>query len=130
MTHSPIDYSAASHEVQAVYDDIKATRGVDDVNLFWKYLAHHPELLRHTFERLKGVMAPGALDSPTKEMLYLAVSIAHGCDYCIASHTAAARQKGMSAAMEGELLAVVAMASQTNRLATALRVPVDPGLQP
>lgn len=121
----PVEYADAPPEVRAVYDDIKATRGVPDVNNFWKYLAHDPASLRRTWTSLKEVMAPGALDPLTKEMLYLAVSIAQGCDYCIASHTAAARRNGMSDAMLGELIAVVGMAVETNRLAQARRVPVD-----
>ncbi|MCX7374684.1 MAG: carboxymuconolactone decarboxylase family protein [Alphaproteobacteria bacterium] len=121
-----IEYADASPEVRAVYDDIKATRGVPDVNNFWKALATHPSTLAATWERLKQVMAPGALDPLTKEMLYLAASATAGCQYCVASHTAAARARGMSDAMHGELLAVIAMAAQTNRLAEALRVPVDP----
>lgn len=121
----PVEYANAPPEVRAVYDDIKATRGVPDVSNFWKYLAHDPASLRRTWASLKEVMAPGALDPLTKEMLYLAVSIAQGCDYCIASHTAAARRNGMSDAMLGELIAVVGMAVETNRLAQARRVPVD-----
>ncbi len=124
-----IDYDQAPPEVRAVFDDIKRTRGVPDVNNFWKALAVDPPLLRATWERLKAVMAPGALDPLTKELIYLAVSIAHGCEYCIASHTAAARARGMDTRMYGELLAVVAMAAQTNRLAQALRVPVDPAFE-
>lgn len=121
-----IQYAEASPEVRAVFDDIMATRGVPDVNNFWKALATHPPTLAATWERLKQVMAPGALDPLTKEMLYLAASATAGCQYCVASHTAAARAKGMDDAMHGELLAVIAMAAQTNRLAEALRVPVDP----
>ncbi len=124
-----IEYADASPEVRAVFDDIKATRGVPDVNNFWKALAVHPPTLARTWESLKQVMAPGALDPMTKEMLYLAVSAAAGCQYCVASHTAAARAKGMTDAMHGELLAVIAMAAETNRLAEALRVPVDPQFQ-
>ena len=120
-----VEYAEAPAEVRAVYDDIKATRGVPDVNNFWKALAVHPPTLRRTWESLKEVMAPGALDPLTKELLYLAVSVAHGCEYCIASHTASARAKGMTPEMYGELLAVVGMAAETNRLATALQVPVD-----
>ncbi len=120
-----IEYEDASAEVRAVYDDIKASRGIPDVNNFWKALAVHPPTLRRTWESLKQVMAPGALDPLTKELLYLAVSIAHGCDYCIASHTASARARGMNDEMYGELLAIVGMAAETNRLATALQVPVD-----
>jgi AhpD family alkylhydroperoxidase len=124
--HQPIEYAQASPEVRAVYDDIMATRNVPDVNNFWKYMAHHPATLKRTWESVKEVMAEGALDPLTKEMLYLAVSISNGCEYCIASHGAAARKQGMSEAMFGELLAVVGMANETNRLAYGLRVPVDP----
>lgn len=121
-----IEYADAAPEVRAVFDDIKATRGVPDVNNFWKALAVHPPTLARTWANLKQVMAPGALDPLVKEMLYLAVSAAAGCNYCVASHTAAARARGMDDAMHGELLAVIAMAAETNRLAEALRVPVDP----
>ena len=121
----PIDYSAASKEVRAVFEDIKATRKVDDVNNFWKYLANDPATLRRTWESVKQVMAPGALNPLTKEMIYLAVSISNGCGYCIASHTAAARKAGMSEAMFGEVMAVVGMANETNRLANGYRVPID-----
>jgi AhpD family alkylhydroperoxidase len=121
----PIEYGEASAEVRAVYDDIMATRGTDRVNDFWKVLANHPATLRRTWESIKAVMAPGALDALTKEMVYLAVSAANGCEYCIASHTAAARRAGMTDAMHGELLAVVGMACETNALASAYRVPVD-----
>ena len=123
-----IEYADASAEVRAVFDDIMAARGVADVNNFWKALAVHPPTLRRTWESLKQVMAPGALDPLTKEMLYLAASATAGCAYCTASHTAAARAKGMTEAMHGELLAVLGMAAETNRLAEALRVPIDPGL--
>jgi AhpD family alkylhydroperoxidase len=121
-----IEYGAASAEVRAVYDDIKATRKVDDVNNFWKALASHPPTLRRTWETLKSVMAPGALDPLSKELIYLAVSATNGCEYCIASHTVAARQKGMTDEMLGELLAVVGMANETNRLADGYQVEVDP----
>jgi AhpD family alkylhydroperoxidase len=121
-----VQYAEAPPEVQAVYDDIMATRGVADVNNFWKALAVHPPTLARTWHSLKQVMAPGALDPLTKELVYIAVSVAQGCEYCIASHTAAARAKGMTDAMYGELLAVIGMAAETNRLAQALRVPVDP----
>ena len=126
MSRRPIDYADASAEVRAVFDDIKRTRGVPDVNNFWKYLAHDPVTLRRTWESLKDVMAPGALDPLTKEMVYLAVSVSNGCGYCIASHGAAARKAGMSEAMFGELMAVVGMANETNRLANGYRVPIDP----
>jgi AhpD family alkylhydroperoxidase len=121
-----VEYEDAAPEVRAVFDAIKTARGVPDVNNFWKALAVHPPTLARTWESLSAVMAPGALDARTKEMLYLAVSIAHGCTYCIASHTAAARARGMTEAEYGELLAVVGMASETNKLAEALRVPLDP----
>lgn len=120
-----IEYADASPEVRAVYDDIMRTRKIDWVNNFWKALANHPPTLRRTWESLKEVMAPGALDLVTKEMLYLAVSAAHNCEYCTYSHTAGARRAGMTEAMLGELMAVVAMASETNALANAYRVPVD-----
>jgi AhpD family alkylhydroperoxidase len=121
----PIDYQKASHAVRAVFDDIKKTRNVPDVNNFWKYLANDPVLLEHTWGSVKRVMAPGALDPLMKEMIYLAVSITNGCEYCIASHTAGARKAGMSEKMLGELMAVVGMANETNRLADGYRVPVD-----
>src|SRR5271163_4384867 len=102
-SRSPIDYRDASAEVRAVFDDIKHTRQVEDVNNFWKYLAHDPATLRRTWESIKEIMAPGALDALTKEMLYLAVSATNQCGYCIASHTAAARKAGMTDTMLGEL---------------------------
>ncbi len=117
------DMSEAAH---AVIADIKATRNTEFINNFWRVLANDPPLLRRTWESLKEVMGPGSLDPLVKEMLYIAVSISNSCDYCIRSHTAAARAKGMSEAQLGELLAVVGMASETNRLATGLQVPVDP----
>lgn len=120
-----VEYAEAPPEVRAVYDAIKAARGVPDVNNFWKALAVHPPTLARSWESLREVMAPGALDPLVKEMLYLAVSMANGCAYCTASHAAAARARGMSEAQYGELLAVVGMAAETNRLAEALRVPVD-----
>jgi len=126
MSRKPIDYAHATPEVRAVFDDIKRTRGVADVNNFWKYLAHDPVTLQRTWESLKQVMAPGALDPLVKEMVYLAVSVSNGCGYCIASHGAAARKAGMSEAMFGELMAVVGMANETNRLVQGYRVPIDP----
>jgi AhpD family alkylhydroperoxidase len=125
----PIEYADASPEVRAVYDDIKRTRRVDDVNNFWKYLARDPATLKRTWESIKEIMAPGALDAVTKEMVYLAVSVTNGCPYCIASHTAAARKAGMSEAMFGELMAVVGMANESNRLANGYRVPIDPAFE-
>jgi AhpD family alkylhydroperoxidase len=121
----PVDPRKAPREVRAVFDDIKTTRNVKDVNNFWKYLANDPALLERTWSTLKATMAPGALDALTKEMIYLAVSVSNGCAYCIASHTAAARKAGMTEAMFGELMAVVGMANETNRLANGYRVPVD-----
>ena len=120
-----VEYEDASPEVRAVYDDIRKTRNTDLVNNFWKALASHPPTLRRTWESLKEVMAPGALDPLTKEMLYLAVSTTNSCEYCIASHTAAARKAGMTDEMLGELMGVVGMANETNRLATGYRGPVD-----
>lgn len=124
-----VEHADAPPEVRAVFDDIMRTRGVPDVNNFWKALAVHPPTLARTWASIKEVMAPGALDPLTKEMLYLAASMAAGCAYCTASHTASARAKGMTEAMRGELLAVVGMAAETNRLADALRVPLDPALE-
>lgn len=122
----PIQPEDASPEVKAVFDDILATRKTDWINDFWKVLAHHPPTLKRTWESLKQVMAPGgALDPVTKEMIYLAVSITNGCEYCIASHTAAARAKGMTEAMLGELIGVIGMANETNALVTAYQVEVD-----
>jgi len=122
----PIEYRDAAPDVRAVFDDIKRTRQVADVNNFWKYLAHDPVTLRRTWESVKEVMAPGKLDVLTKEMLYLAISVSNGCGYCIASHGAAARKAGMTEAMFGELMGVVGMANETNRLANGYRVPIDP----
>jgi len=120
-----VEYEDASPEVRAVYDDIMATRGTDWINNFWKALASHPPTLQRTWDSLKQIMAPGALDPLTKELVYLAVSTTTGCEYCIASHTAGARKAGMTDAMLGELMAVVGMANETNRLANGYRVPVD-----
>jgi len=125
----PIEYADASPRVRAVYDDIKQSRGVPDVNNFWKYLAHDPATLERTWVSIKEIMAPGALDPLTKEMIYLAVSVTNGCGYCIASHTAAARKAGMSEAMFAEVMAVTGMANETNRLANGYRVPIDPMFQ-
>ena len=124
-----IQYEDASPEVQAVFDDIKRTRNIPDVNNFWKALANHPEMLQRTWEALAEIMKPGALDPLTKEMIYVAVSVANNCDYCIHSHTASARAKGMTDSQYSELLAVIGMASQTNALATAMKVPIDPQFQ-
>ncbi len=122
---APVDYKDASPQVRAVYDDIMRTRQVADVNNFWKYLARDPATLKRTWESVKEIMAPGALDPLVKEMIYLAVSVTNGCAYCIASHTAAARKAGMTEEMFGEVMAVTGMANETNRLANGYRVPVD-----
>lgn len=120
-----IEYEDASPEVRAVYDDIMTTRKVDRVNNFWKVLANHPPTLARIWEQVKTVMAPGALDPLTKELIYVAVSATNGCEYCTYSHTASARAKGMTEEMLGEVLAVAALANETNRLANGYRVPVD-----
>jgi AhpD family alkylhydroperoxidase len=114
-----------SPEASAVFADIRKTRQSEFVNNFWRALAHDPKTLRRTWESIKEVMAPGALDPKIKEMLYVAVSVAHGCSYCIHSHTAGARAKGMTETEYREMLALVGMAAETNRLVTALGVPVD-----
>jgi AhpD family alkylhydroperoxidase len=120
-----IEYADASPEVREVYDDIMATRQTDWINNFWKALAHDPQTLRRTWRSIKEIMAPGALDAITKEMLYVAVSVSNQCGYCIASHTAAARKAGMSDGMFAELMAVVGMANETNRLASGYQVEID-----
>ena len=125
-----IEYTDASPEVRSVYDDIMKTRGVDWINNFWKALANDPKELARVWQNVKQVMAPGALDPLVKEMVYLAVSVTNGCEYCTYSHTAAARTKGMSDAMLMELLAVVGLANETNRLANGLRVDVDRQFKP
>ena len=125
-----IEYAEASAEVRVVYDDIMKTRGVDWVNNFWKALANDPALLARVWAQVKQVMASGALDPLVKEMIYVAVSATNGCEYCTYSHTAAARKRGMTEAMFMELMAVVGLANQSNRLANGLRVPVDPQFIP
>ena len=125
-----IEYEQANEAVRAVYDDIMATRKVDWVNNFWKVLAHDPALLKRTWDTLREVMAPGALDPLVKEMIYIAVSATNGCEYCTYSHTASAHAKGLSEAQLMELLAVVGMANETNRLANGLRPPVDAAFEP
>jgi len=120
-----IEYDQASPAVREVYDDIMATRNIDWVNNFWKAIAVQPDLLRRTWEGVKAVTAPGALDPLTKEMIYIAVSVTNGCEYCINSHTAAARKKGMTEEMLAELMAVIGMANQTNALVTGFRVELD-----
>ena len=120
-----IEYDAASPEVRAVYDDIRATRQTDFINNFWKTLANHPPTLKMVWEQVKSVMAPGALDPLTKQLIYIAVSATNGCEYCLHSHTAAALAGGMTPEIFAETLAVAGLANETNRLATAWRVPVD-----
>ena len=121
-----VEYAQASPQVKSVYDDIMKTRGTDWINNFWKALANDPKELARVWANVKQVMAPGALDPLVKEMVYVAVSATNGCEYCTHSHTAAARKKGMTDAMLMELLAVVGLANETNRLANGLRVEVDP----
>src|SRR5947209_2573067 len=125
-----VEYKDASPEVRAIYDDIMATRKTDWINNFWKAIAHDPVTLRRTWESIKQIMAPGALDPLTKELLYVAVSVTNNCAYCIASHTAAAQKAGMSAAMFAELMAVVGMANETNRLANGYQVAIDDRFRP
>ena len=120
-----MEYQDASPEVRAIYDDIMATRKTDWINNFWKGLAHDPVTLRRTWQSVKEIMAPGALDALTKEMIYVAVSASNQCGYCIASHTAAARKAGMTDAMLAELMAVVGMANETNRLASGYQMEID-----
>ena len=120
-----VEYEDAGPEVRAVFDDIMATRKVDRVNNFWKAIARDPVTLRRTWESLKQIMAPGALDPLTKELIYVAVSVTNNCGYCIASHTASAQAKGMTDAMFKELMAVVGMANETNKLVTGYQVELD-----
>ncbi|MGO9513599.1 MAG: carboxymuconolactone decarboxylase family protein [Steroidobacteraceae bacterium] len=122
---APIEYTDASAEVRAVYDDIMATRNTDWVNNYWKVLAHHPPTLRRMWANSKQVMGPGALDPLTKELIYLAVSVTNGCRYCIASHGAAARKKGMTPEQHAELVAIIGLANETNRHAAALDLQID-----
>lgn len=126
---TPIEYDAASPEVRAVYDDIMATRKVPAVNNFWKVLAHDPPQLARVWAQVKAVMGEGTLDPLVKEMIYVAVSVTNDCEYCIHTHTASARRKGMTPAMFHELMAVVALANATNRLANGYRIDVDPQFQ-
>ncbi len=125
----PLSDEEVSAEALAIFTEIRAARQTDFINNFWRVLAHDPPLLRATWDRLAVVMGPGTLDPMVKEMIYLAVSAANGCSYCVHSHTAAARAKGMTEAQHGELLSVIAMASQTNALADALQIPVDERFQ-
>jgi AhpD family alkylhydroperoxidase len=125
-----VEYRDASPEVRAVFDDIMATRKTDWINNFWKVLAADPPTLARIWDNVKRVTAPGALDALTKEMVYIAVSVTNGCEYCIHSHTASARAKGMTDAQFAELLAVVGLANETNRFAEGYRIPVDPQFVP
>jgi AhpD family alkylhydroperoxidase len=125
-----VEYQDASPAVRAVFDDIMATRKTDWINNFWKVLAADPPTLARIWDNVKRVMAPGALDPLTKEMLYIAVSVTNGCEYCVHSHTASARAKGMTDAQFAELMAVVGLANETNRFAEGYRIPVDPQFVP
>jgi len=129
-TFKLVEYADASPEVRAVYDDIMATRKTDWINNFWKAIAHDPQTLQRTWQSIKQIMAPGALDPLTKELLYVAVSVTNNCQYCIASHTASARQKGMTDAMFHELQAVIGMANETNKLVTGYQVEIDEKFKP
>ncbi len=122
---APIEYGQASAEVRAIYDDIMATRQTDWINNYWKVLAHHPPSLRRMWANSKEVMGPGALDPLTKELIYLAVSVTNGCEYCIASHGAAARRKGLTSEQHAELVAIIGLANETNRHAAALALEID-----
>jgi len=122
---APIEYADASADVRAVYDDIMATRKTDWINNYWKVLAHHPPTLRRMWANSKEVMGPGALDPLTKELIYMAVSVTNGCKYCIASHGAAARAKGLTAEQHAELVAIIGLANETNRHAVALDLQID-----
>lgn len=124
-----IEYENASDAVKAIYDDIKTSRKLDDVNNFWKYLANDENTLRRTWESIREVMAPGALDPLVKELIYVAVSVTNNCAYCIASHSAAAAKAGMTDEQFNELLAVVGMANETNRLVNGYRIPIDPAFE-
>jgi AhpD family alkylhydroperoxidase len=120
-----VEYKDASPEVRAVYDDIMATRKTDWINNFWKAIAKDPATLKRTWEDIKQIMGPGALDPLTKELLYVAISVSNQCDYCIASHTVSARNKGMTDAMFKELMSVVGMANETNRLSAGYQIEID-----
>lgn len=126
----PVNYEDASPAVRAVFDDIKTSRKVPDVNNIWKYLANDPATLKRTWSSVKEVMAPGgALDPVVKEMIYLAISVTNNCGYCVASHSFAATKAGMTDEMFGEVMAIVGMANETNRLVTGYRVPIDPAFE-
>lgn len=124
-----IDYENASEHVKVIFDDIKASRNLADVNNFWKYLANDEKTLRRTWESVKEIMAPGALEPLVKELIYIAVSVTNNCGYCIASHSAAAAKAGMTEEQFNELMAVVGMANETNRLVNGYRIPVDPAFE-
>jgi AhpD family alkylhydroperoxidase len=128
-TYGLIEYTDASPDVRAVYDDIMTTRKIDCVNNFWKAIAHDPVLLKRTWESVKQIMAPGALDPLFKEMVYVAVSVTNGCGYCTASHGASARKQGMTPEMFHELMSVVGMANESNRLANGYQVEIDEAFQ-
>lgn len=125
-----VEYENASPEVRHIYDDMMQTRQTDYVNNFWRALAHDPVTLRRTWESIKQIMAPGALDPLTKELIYIAVSVTNQCGYCIASHTASATAKGMTPEMFSELMAVIGMANETNRLAAGYQVEIDARYKP
>jgi len=125
MQHPKLEIEDMTPQARAVIEDIKRTRNTDYINDFWKVLANDPVTLKRTWESIKEIMQPGALDVLTKELIYLAVSISNGCHYCIASHTASAEKAGMSREMFAEMIAVVGMANETNRLVTGYRVPID-----
>ena len=125
MSQQPIEYADASAEVRAIYDDIMSTRKTDWINNFWKVLAHHPPTLRRMWANVKEVMGPGALDPLTKELIYVAVSVTNNCQYCIASHTSAARAKGMTDEQHAELMAIIGLANDTNRLVNGYRAEID-----
>ena len=129
-TFGLIEYNEASAEVRAIYDDIMATRKTDWINNFWKAIAHDPATLRRTWESLKAIMGPGALDPLTKELIYVAVSVTNNCHYCIASHTASAFKKGMTPEMFKELQAVIGMANETNKIVTGYQVEIDERFKP
>ena len=129
-TFGLIEYNEASAEVRSIYDDIMATRKTDWINNFWKAIAHDPATLRRTWESLKAIMGPGALDPLTKELIYVAVSVTNNCHYCIASHTASAFKKGMTPEMFKELQAVVGMANETNKIVTGYQVEIDERFKP
>ena len=130
VLQTPIEYDQASATVKAVYDDIMATRKTDWINNFWKAIAHDPELLKRTWEDTKQIMAPGALDAVVKELIYLAVSVTNGCPYCVAAHTVSARKKGMTDKMFHEMMSVVGMANENNRLVNGYQVDIDEQFKP